>query len=570
MFLARFFLQTTYIANQNLFNMSQLCFLRLCCKSPFYPLFQNNQSHFWMFLDRTPINLYCCAWNKKHIFLKYGLIVQKFDIKIGNIYSKSDPGSLMNRDYKMKSDNRFSQMSRIAGIAIPVSTGMLINMISGFVAMTIVAKLGKAELAAGALAIPTFITISTFFSTIFYALSILIRNDKAEGRRANDIGNLIKNGFFLAIVFLVPANLILVNIDRILLIFKQDPLLVSLARPYFTYAALSMIPALFGSVMFQIFLGLGKQKVLMYVSLCTLLPNILLSCCLILGKAGLPRMGLAGVSCAGFIVQTLACIMIMLYLKNQQEIREYSLFSRPFLPAWSICKKIISQGLPIGIQFGAELAVFAVATYLMGYFGIIALAASQISSQYSMLVVMVSLGISQAVSVLTSEAYAKRNFQLVEDYIIAALYILLLVSMIVSSVLIFLPEYLIGAFVDMHNPDNQELIHLAIYLLITAAVIQFFDGIRNLLAGSLRGMQDARAPMNIGIGCLWLISLPVSYIAAFNCNGGPIGLRIGFITGFVIAVLLLWVRIKKKIRVNHSSDSIKHDNIAPSPRSFAE
>jgi len=58
-------------------------------------------------------------------------------------------------------------------------------------------------------------------------------------------------------------------------------------------------------------------------------------------------------------------------------------------------QKHFSLGFPIGIQFGAELAAMTVATYFMGYFGVIALAASQIVSQYSLIVVMVTLGLSQ-------------------------------------------------------------------------------------------------------------------------------------------------------------------------------
>jgi Na+-driven multidrug efflux pump len=74
----------------------------------------------------------------------------------------------------------------------------------------------------------------------------------------------------------------------------------------------------------------------------------------------------------------------------------------------------------------------------------------------------------------------------------------------------------------------------------------FLDGVRNLLSGGLRGLQDSKAPMFIGILCLWLISLPLSYIVAFDLNGGPIGLRIGFMSGFIVAAIILWLRISAK------------------------
>ncbi len=52
--------------------------------------------------------------------------------------------------------------------------------------------------------------------------------------------------------------------------------------------------------------------------------------------------------------------------------------------------------------------------------------------------------------------------------------------------------------------------------------------------------------MIVGIICLWLISLPACYLAGFNFDGGPVGLRLGFSIGFVLAALILWRRIWSK------------------------
>ena len=266
----------------------------------------------------------------------------------------------------MKRNNSLIHIYKILSFALPISMSMLISMISGFVAMVLVAKLGKVELAAGALAIPTFITILTIFSTIFYSLGVLISHYKAQEKTEVEIGRLIKNGFFLAIVLSIPANLICWNIDKILMLFRQNPHLVELTGRYFIYAGLVMIPSLLGSVMFQMFLGMGKPRLMMFVSLLTLPLTILLSYALILGKAGFPQMGLAGVSCASFIVQTLACIGILFYIQRQPIIKNYAIFSGSLWPEWSLCKAIFYLGIPIGIQFGAELAALAVSTYFMG------------------------------------------------------------------------------------------------------------------------------------------------------------------------------------------------------------
>ena len=53
--------------------------------------------------------------------------------------------------------------------------------------------------------------------------------------------------------------------------------------------------------------------------------------------------------------------------------------------------------------------------------------------------------------------------------------------------------------------------------------------------------------MLIGIGCLWLIGLPCAYLAGFIMDGGPVGLRLGFVAGVIVATLWMVCRYKKQL-----------------------
>lgn len=436
---------------------------------------------------------------------------------------------------------------KVLSFAFPISTGALLNMLSSFIAMLMVAKLGKLELAAGALAVSTFIVIMTVVATIFYALGILISHHKGNEKGETAISALVKNGFWLAIILAIPAAICLGNADKLLLFFGQDPQLVLITQDYFFFAGLSMFPILVGAVIVQFYSGIGNPRFALLFSLISLPIMILLSYGFVLGNFGLPSLGLGGVACSNFITQSILCLGIIGYMFVSKKIQTYSLFTGNFRPDWSLCKSILVLGLPIGIQFGGEIAAMAGLTYLMGFFGVIALAATQIVSQYSMLFVMVTLGLSQALSMLISQAKSKQDYPLIKKYIISAIIILLLYLTITYALFFINPEALVNLYVNDNNAENKELISLTITLFSISAIIVLFDGIRNLLSGGLRGLRDSKAPMVIGIICLWCISLPVAYIAAFTFEGGPVGLRIGFISGFVIASILLWLRIQKKI-----------------------
>lgn len=447
----------------------------------------------------------------------------------------------------MDNSNIIKAINKLIVFALPLSMNLFINMIPGFIAILMAAKLGKVELAAGALAVATYTPILMTVSTIFYAVGILISHSRGQNKTLTDIGSIVRNGFWLAVMLAIIANSIFWNIEKVLVLFKQDPNLIVLTKDYFYFAGLSIIPTLILVVISQFFSGTGNPKFTLLTSMLSLPINILFTYGFVLGKFGLPNLALGGITCATFIVQSLFCICILIYMLSTDQIRKYKIFSGNLLPNWSICRRIFMLGYPIGLQFGGEMGAMAVVTYFLGYFGIIALAAGQIVSQYSMLVVVITLGLSQALSLLVGEAYGKNNGSLIKQYIISAMLILTVFFIIVLMLFLAIPNYLINIFMTPIDIGNQAIIHLAIYFFIISAITLYADGIRNLLSAALRGLHDSKTPMNVGIYCLWTISLPVSYITAFYCNGGPIGLRIGFMSGFIIAVFLLWRKIQSKI-----------------------
>lgn len=437
---------------------------------------------------------------------------------------------------------------KVSSFALPMCANALVNMIASFFAMLMVGHLGKEALAAAALSTTTYISIMTIVGTIFYALSILISHYRGHEKSTIAIGELVRNGFWLALILAIPSHFALWNIDKVLYLFGQDPALVGLTVGYFHIAAFSIIPVLLLIVINQFYAGIGDSRFIMFISFITVPLIILFSYGLILGNLGMPMLGLPGVMGATMIVQTGICLSFFLYLMFSRRMKKYAIFSGKLLPQFDLCKKIFLLGLPIGVQFGGELAAMTIATYFMGYFGVSALAASQIVSQYSMLVVMIILGLSQALSILISEAYATKNHQLIKSYIDSGLIILSFIFIVVILLFGFAPKYLIKPFINHTDPVNSELVFWAIGLFIVAGITLYIDGVRHLFSGALRGLHDSKAPMNIGLFCLWIISLPISYLVGFTFHGGPIGLRIGFMSGFILATGILWRRIQTRLK----------------------
>ena len=414
--------------------------------------------------------------------------------------------------------------------------------------MHMIASLGEQQLAAAALAVPTFISFSMVLP-IFYAVGILASSYRGQSKHSHEFGDLFKNGLWLALLLAIPIVLILWHADRLLLLFGQDPSLVKLTHLNFHFAAFAIIPLLIGTVITQFYTGIGHPRFALIISLITAPLTITLSYAFILGHFGFPKLALAGAPCASLISSLLVCIFTLSYMAISKILKPYHLFSGSFFPNLQLCKTILFLGLPIGLQFFGELGAMTMSTYFMGFFGATALASAQVVSQYAMLLVMLFLGLSQAVSILTSEAYGKNEMGVVRHYLKASVSILVVIFIFVGFFFFFMPHYLIRFFLSQSDINNPYLTHLATIFFAISVFGLFLDGLKNLYSGTLRGLHDSKVPMKINIICLWFASLPLSYIAAFPLGGGPVGIRVGFIVGgYLLAVLLLHRRIYKKLK----------------------
>jgi len=93
--------------------------------------------------------------------------------------------------------------------------------------------------------------------------------------------------------------------------------------------------------------------------------------------------------------------------------------------------------------------------------------------------------------------------------------------------------------------DNAEVVSLAAYLLLAAAIFQIPDGIQVITLSALRGLQDVKIPTLITFLSYCLLSIPFSYITAIKLNWGPIGVWIGLIVGLSVSAIFLSYRFRK-------------------------
>ena len=101
-------------------------------------------------------------------------------------------------------------------------------------------------------------------------------------------------------------------------------------------------------------------------------------------------------------------------------------------------------------------------------------------------------------------------------------------------------------------------------MLCITAISQCFDGVRNVLAGAYRGLQETKTPMFVGTIALWFLSIPIAYYLGFIMHDGAVGVRWGFTMGVIIATVVLsvmWYRDQNSLTSNTVVPRTSRDTI---------
>lgn len=447
----------------------------------------------------------------------------------------------------MQKNSHPAYTRKILMLAAPMVASNWINLVASFICMLFVAQISHQALAAGALAMMSFNTIIVIPAMTLYGLSILMRHARGQ-KNLIQMGVFAKNSIWVALITSIPCALIVYNMPAILLYFGQKPTLVDLSYGFFHIAAIAIPLNTLGMAMNQLLVGIDRPRISL-IERCIRIPIVvLLAYMLILGKWGAPQLGLTGSALAMLLPQISFWSIMLCYVKRHA--KQYQLFTRQHWWQPSAVKHLFKIGLPIGVQFGGELTARMFALYLLGLFGAIPLAASESVMQYSFFIIMMTLGISQAVSALLSESLAQQKHADAKGYFHASIRIYCVIMIIVALIFLCLPHVLTSVFIAAHSAQAHQIQHLARLFFIVAIIGLFIDGLRNLFSAALRGYHDSKTPMLIGTICLWVISLPAAYLIGVYFNGGPVWLRAAFISGVLIATLWLWFRLQKRFTLH--------------------
>ncbi len=437
-----------------------------------------------------------------------------------------------------QSNSWAAHFSATLALGLPLIGTQMAQMGINFIDTVMLGWLGAETLAASVLATTLFFIVLVVGFGLANAVMPLAAQASGEG----DIRSLrrsVRMGFWVVMIYGALMMPLLWNTETILLAIGQKPELASMAQEYVRVAQWAIFPVLTVSVLRSYLSALERMQIVLWITLVAVGVNAFLNYMFIFGNFGAPRMELAGAAVATVCTNILSAIALVVYCIRVPELREHDIFGRLWRPDWVAFREVFRLGLPISLTILAEVGLFAAASLMMGWLGVIELASHGIALQIASISFMIPLSFSQVGTVRFARAVGRKDTEGMDRAGKTVLVLGVGFAVLAAIIFVLFPEPLISMYLDKSNPDAQLIINYGTPLLAVAAAFQLVDTLQAIGAGLLRGMKDTQVPMYIAIFSYWAIGVPAAYYFGFIMEFGGQGIWSGLALGLAVAAVLM-------------------------------
>jgi len=241
--------------------------------------------------------------------------------------------------------------------------------------------------------------------------------------------------------------------------------------------------------------------------------NTFLNYGLILGNFGFPKMGVTGAGISMIIARVVECAIII----GVTRYRKLPMVKRVGNIFWA---KIKGQREYFRVVFPVVMQnvgwVLGISLYMKIYASIStgSLAAVNISETLEKMGFMAFVSMANACAIMIGNSIGAGRDDLARDYSRKLLFIGVVGAMLMGAVIIAIRPYVI----QLYNLDAEGVRNVSYLMLFMACVMWVKASNVIFNGGILRGGGDTKYSMFIDIGGVWLVGIPMGYIAAFVLN----------------------------------------------------
>lgn len=434
------------------------------------------------------------------------------------------------------------ELRQLFVLALPLAAAQAGTQLMNVVDVAILGRVGARELGGAGLASAMFFTVAITGMGVVFGIDPMISqaigaNDHARARR------LLWQGVWLALVVSAILTVPLLFAPKLLPLLHVKRELIEPATVFLIVRTTGLAPLLLFYVVRGYLQALHVTRPMLYAMLLCNVINFFGDLLFVFGGEKLPMwtgplrafpaFGAAG---AAMVTVLATCIQLAIVAAA---VRRFPVEASKRWNSADILQAV-RVGLPIAIQLGAEIGVFAFVGMLAGRLGTFDLAAHQLVLGLASFTYTAALGVASAGSVRVGNAVGARDQPRTRAAGRAAFTGGMIVMSCGALAFALFPRGLARLLTN-----QPGVIATAIPLFLVAAVFQLSDGIQAVGSGVLRGAGDTRFSFIANVVSHWLIGFPIALYLGFRREMGIVGLWWGLCVGLTLVAALLFVRFNR-------------------------
>ncbi|XP_028785538.1 protein DETOXIFICATION 9-like [Neltuma alba] len=424
------------------------------------------------------------------------------------------------------------ELKRVSSMAAPMVAVTVSQYLLQVVSMMMVGHIGK--LAFSGVAIATSFAEVTGFSVLIGMAGALetLCGQTYGAEDFKKLGNYTCCAIISLMFVCVPISVMWIFMDKILLLFGQDPEISHVARVYCIY----LIPALFGYGVLQSLVRYFQAQSMIYPmvlsSIAVLCLHVPLCWVLVYGLG----MGHVGAALAIGISYWLNVIGLGLYMKYSKACEKTQIvFSSTALLNIA---EFFQFAIPSGLMVCFEWWSFELLTLLAGLLPDPQLETSILSVCLSITTLhyFVPYGVGAAASTRVSNELGADNPTRARNAVRVALVIGIAEAVVLSTAFFFCRHILGYAY-----SSDLEVINYVAEMVPLLCISVSADSLAGILCGIARGGGFQRIGAYVNLGAYYLIGTPISVLLGFVLNWRAKGLWLGILAGSTVQAVVLIV-----------------------------
>lgn len=257
-------------------------------------------------------------------------------------------------------------------------------------------------------------------------------------------------------------------------------------------------------------------RIAFWISLSTLLTNFLFNYTLIFGNFGFPRLGVTGAGIGTLCARAIEMCIALVYVaridtKLGIKLKDYQRVDRPLLKDYA---RAAIPVIAVAAMWGASTALQTIVLGNMpGDPDRVAIAANAAASNLMMILKVASVGAASAAAVLIGKTVGRGDFAKVREYSRTLQFMFLIIGAIIGTLLFLLRQPVLNTLFSGLTDEARQMSNSFLLVMSVTIVGMAYQMPTN--TGIIRGGGDSMFCLKLDIISIWMIVLPVSFIAAF-------------------------------------------------------